>query len=163
MLSIRRLQCFLRTLLVGFEPVGAPPCVCDEGYGEGAGRLHLFDDKLLYPTLLFGHDGEVEFVVYLEYHLRAQAFGFHATVDAYHGYFDDVGGGALYGGVDGVALGKVADDGVVGVDVGQVAATVEQGLGIAVLARGLLGLFHIVVHLREGLEIAVDELARLVA
>ena len=92
MLSIRRLQCFLRTLLVGFEPVGAPPCVCDEGYGEGAGRLHLFDDNLLYPTLLFGHDGEVEFVVYLEYHLRAQTLGLHAAVDAYHRHLDDVGG-----------------------------------------------------------------------
>ena len=69
----------------------------------------------------------------------------------------------MYGCIDGVALGKVAHDGVVGVDVGQVAATVEQGLGIAMFAGDGLGLFHIVVPLREGLEVAVDELARLVA
>ena len=69
----------------------------------------------------------------------------------------------MYRGVYGVALGKVAHGGVVGCDVGQIAAAVEEGLGVAVLSSQLLGLLHIGVHLRECLEVAVYKLLGLVA
>ena len=82
-------------------------------------------------------------------------------MDAHHGHLDDVGLGALDGRVDGVALGEAPHGGVVGIDVGQIAATVEERLGVALLAGGLLGLLHVGLHAREGEEVAVDEVTGL--
>ena len=48
-------------------------------------------------------------------------------------------------------------------DVGQVAAAVEERLGVAVFACRLLRLLHVLVYTGEGVEVALDELLRLVA
>ena len=69
----------------------------------------------------------------------------------------------MYGRVDGVALGEVAHGGIVRGDVRQIAAAMEERLGVAVLAGKLLGLLHVGVHLWERLEVAVDELLCLVS
>ena len=81
----------LCTVLVCLEPVLAPSAVGQEGDGKGSGGLHLLDDELLEAFFLLRRHREVEFVVYLQHHLRAQSFGLHALVDAYHGHLDDVG------------------------------------------------------------------------
>ena len=100
--------------------------------------------------------------MHLENHLGVQPLGLEPLPDAYHSQLDDVGLGALDGGVDGVALGKSAYGGVARDDVGQVAAAAEQRLGIAVLPCLLLGLLHVGVHFGESSEVVVDELAGLV-
>ena len=99
--------------------------------------------------------------MYLEDHLRADALVLEPLPDAYHGQLDDVGLAALDGRVDGVALGKASHGGVARRDVGQVATAAEESLGITLLACHLLRLLHILLHLGEGGEIAVDELAGL--
>ena len=88
-----------------FEPIGAPSAVGKEGYGEFDGILHLIDNQLLQLLFLFGHNGEVEFIVHLQNHLRLQAFFAHSLVDVYHRHFDDVSSSALDGCIDGIALG----------------------------------------------------------
>ena len=111
--------------LVGLKPVVAEAGVGDEGDGEGEGALHLLKDDGLYTFFFVWEDGEVEFVVDLEDHFALDALGLEALMDANHGYLDDVGSGALNGGIDGVALGKAAHGGVGAVDVGQIATTSE--------------------------------------
>ena len=51
-----------------FEPVAAPSAVGDEGYAQLCCPLHLVDDDVLDALSLFEWHGEVEFVVYLQYH-----------------------------------------------------------------------------------------------
>ena len=101
--------------------------------------------------------------MHLQNHLRTDTLAAEALVDAHHRYLYDVGGRALYRCVDGVALGEVAHGGVVRSDVGQVAAAVEERLGVAMVARQLLRLLHVLVYAGERAEVAVDELLRLVA
>ena len=125
------------------------------------GVLHLLFHDGLYPTLLLGHHTEVEFVVHLENHFRTEVFFLKPLVDTNHRHLDDIGGRTLNRRVDGVALGKAPHSGITAVDVGQVAATVEERLHIAFLPCCLLCLFHIFPYLREGFEIAIDEFTRL--
>ena len=54
------------------------------------GVLHFFDDYTFYLFFLFWIDAEVEFVVYLQDHLRTDALLAETVVDANHGHFDDV-------------------------------------------------------------------------
>ena len=54
---------------VGLEPVAAPSEVCDERHGERVGVFHFVYHDFLYDVFLRGRNGEVEFVVNLEYHL----------------------------------------------------------------------------------------------
>ena len=117
--------------------------------------MHLLYHHALHQLFLLGKDREVELVVHLQYHLAADALAAETVVDAYHGHLDDVGLGALYGGVDGVSLGESPHGGVLAVDVRQVAAAVVEGLGVSPLAGALLGLLHELVHLGEGGEVAV--------
>ena len=60
--------------------------------------------------------------------------------------------------VDGIALCKTTNGGVAAVDIGEIAATMEECFHISLLASRCLGLFHVVVYLRKGGEIAVDKL-----
>ena len=83
------------------------------------------------------------------------------TVDADHGHLDNVGLTALDRGVDGVTLSEATDSTILTVDIGEITAAVEERLDVSLLAGDLLGLFHIFLDFREGLEIALDELARL--
>ena len=101
--------------------------------------------------------------MHLENHPRPYSFLAETLVNLYHSNLYDVSGGALYGRVDGVALGKVAHGGVVRGDVRQIAAAMEECLGVAVLAGKLLSLLHVSVHVGERLEVAVDELLGLVS
>ena len=85
----------------------------------------------LYPTLLFWNDTEVEFVVHLKNHLTADAFFLETLEDADHRHLDDVGSSTLDRCIDGIALSKAPYGGIAAVDVGQIAAAVEEGLHIA--------------------------------
>ena len=91
---------------MGLEPVVAKAGVSDEGNSHVESVLHFLDDDTFYLFLLLRIDGEVEFVVYLENHLGTNAFGLEALGDMDHGNLDDVGSGALNGGVDSIALSK---------------------------------------------------------
>lgn len=95
-----------------FQPVCAPSAVGYEGYGEGCGALHLLYHYALHLFFLLHGYGEVEFVVHLEYHLCVQSLSFEAVVYAYHRHLHYVCRGALYGSVDGVALGEGTHGGV---------------------------------------------------
>ena len=64
---------------------------------------------------------------------RVDAAGSEPVIDAEHGPLDDVGGGALQGGVDGGALGGLAALHLAGVDFAQVQAATEDRLHVALL------------------------------
>ena len=64
-------------------------------------------------------DVEIEFVMHLQQDLGAKATAAQLLLEAYHSDLDEVGGRALQRGVDGVALGIAAHDGIGAVDVGQ--------------------------------------------
>ena len=81
--------------------------------------------------------------------------------DADHGELDHVGGGALDGGVDGVALGGAADGVVGGVDVAEVAAAAGEGLDVAVLAGVGDGAGPCSRGCRGTAEVGVDDVAPL--
>jgi hypothetical protein len=76
---------------------------------------------------------EDELVVDLEEHLRTQSALRELGVDAVHGDFDDVGGGALHGHVDAM-LGGGADIGLLAL-IRDVASTPHHCLGVAPGAR----------------------------
>ena len=120
---------------MGFEPVGTDADGDLDGEAfEGERGLHLTGDDVANHLFLRTVEVEDEFVVDLEDHLRLQVLFGELAVDADHGQLDHVGGGALDGHVDGVALGEGASGGVARVDVGQVAAASEQRGGIATFA-----------------------------
>ena len=52
-----------------FEPITSPIAVGTKRYLHRVGLLHLFDDNLLYLFPFVGVDTEVQFIVYLQYHL----------------------------------------------------------------------------------------------
>jgi len=81
-----------------------------------------------------------EFVVHLQKHV-----GFFAAqhfLNADHGDFNEVGGGALDRRVDGVALGGGADGSVMTVDVADVTAASGDGFDIALFFGGFDGAVH---------------------
>ena len=134
--------------LVGFEPVAAGAAGHFEGDVVDPGVFHLVHDELLHLGEFVGNDVEHEFVVYLYYHARAEAPAAYLGVDAYHGYLDYVGCRALYGRVDGVALGIASYGGVAREDVGEEAFAAFYCGDISVGAGALDRLFHVLRHLR---------------
>ena len=110
---------------MGLEPVVAKATVGNEGNSHLEGILHLFTDDVLNAFFLLWIDGEVEFVVYLENHFATDALCLEAIEDVDHGDLDDVGSGALNGGIDGITLSKTTNNAVGRVDVWQIAATTE--------------------------------------
>ena len=107
------------------KPVVAKAGIGNEGNGHLESVLHLFNDDFLYFFFLFWIDGEVEFVVYLKNHLATDAFSLEALEDVDHSDLDDVGSGALNGGIDGVTLSKTTNGTILRVDVRQIATTSE--------------------------------------
>ena len=101
--------------------------------------------------------------MHLQDHFALQSFGLHPSIDSYHSHFDDVGGRALDGGVDGISFSKTAHGGVMGMNIRQIATAMEHCFGIAFLADNLFGALHVIVHLRESLEETVNQLAGLTA
>ena len=92
--------------------------------------------------------------------MRAPVFVAGDARDLHHGDLDEVGGGALDGHVDGVALGGGADGGVGGTEVGQVAAAAGDGLDVAALAGLRDGVGHVLFDAGILREVAVDEIFR---
>ena len=125
------------------------------------GILHLFDHDFLHFLLFLWINGEVEFVVYLDNHLALDALRLETIEDAHHRHLDDVRLRTLDRGVDGIALGKSTYSSVSTADVWQVAAAMEDGFGIPLLTGDFLLLLHISLHAREGAEVILDNLLRL--
>ena len=75
----------------------------------------------------------------------------------YHGAFNEVGGGALHGGVDGGAFGSSAGVGVFVADVGQVEAAAEQGFDEALGGGLFFGALHVFGDAGIAGEVAVDK------
>ena len=90
---------------MSLQPVRAPSAVGHQGNPQLVSPLHLFYDQSLQMLLLLWGDTEVEFVVHLQYHLGAHPLGLQSLLYAYHGPLDDIGRAALYGSIDGIALG----------------------------------------------------------
>ena len=102
--------------------------------GQRQGGFHGVEDFRDEFVLFVEREVEDEFVVDLEQHLRLVRFFPQQGVDADHGEFDHVGGGALDGGVDGGALGVAAEVLVAGVEVGEIAAAAGEGFDVTGLA-----------------------------
>ena len=143
---------------MSFEPVTPPPCVGDERHFQRIGILHLLHYYSFHHFLLFWIDGEVEFVMNLQYHLRLDVFFLEPFIYPYHCHLDDVGCRSLYWCVDGISLGESPYSGVSAIDVGQVSSTFEEGLYISFFSCHLLAFLHVFLHFRERFKIPVNEL-----
>ena len=87
---------------MGLKPVLTEAGVGNEGNSHVEGVLHLFEDDTLHLFLLFWIDAEVEFVVYLKNHFRADIFTLETLEDVDHSDLDDIGSSALNRGNHGV-------------------------------------------------------------
>ena len=141
-----------------FEPILAHTAVGDKGHGEVNGVLHFRNDNLAYALHFVGRYVEIEFIVYLHDHLRAEMLVLQAAIDSHHRHLDNIGSGAQDRRIDGIAFGKRADGGVLRIDVRQVTFASEERLGIAAVARYLLLVLDIADDTREGSKIVVDKL-----
>src|SRR5690606_575393 len=80
-----------------------------------------------------------------------------------HGELDEVGGGALHGRVDGRAFGGLSSRPAAAADFRQPQATSQNGFDIALVARKLADVFHVLRDARVAGEIAIDIQLRRVA
>ena len=126
-----------------FQPVAAHAGVGDQPDLELRGGLHALGDDRRDTLLLRAEHVDHQFVVHLQDHPRADAFGGETPVNVDHGDLHNVGRRTLNRGVHGVALGKAAGDGVVRSDVVEVAAAAENRRDETLL----LGLLDHVVHI----------------
>ena len=62
-------------LLMSLKPVLTETRISNQGHAEREGMLHLFQNDSFYQLLFLRIDGEVEFVVYLQNHLRTDTLG----------------------------------------------------------------------------------------
>src|SRR6185312_7034490 len=99
---------------------------------------------------------EHQFVVHLQQHLCFQLFLRQRVGHADHGAADDVGGCALDRRVDRGAFGAPAHARDFGIDLADMDAPPKQGFDIAVVARELLGRFHVIADAGETLEVFLD-------
>lgn len=116
------------------------------------------DEEFGGVDFVFG-DFEEEFVVDLEEHAGAEAGFADFVIDADHGEFDHVGGGALDRGVHGNALGAAADGGVGGGDVADIAAAAGEGFDVALFFGRGDDVVDVALDAGELLEVGVDDLA----
>ena len=130
-----------------FKPILSPTAISHQWHLHAECALHLFEHNFLHLLFLFGINTEVEFVVHLQYHLRANAFELESVVDIDHRHLDDVGGSALDRCIDGISLGKSTYGGITRINVLEVSFALEQCFHIFLLSRCLLGFFHIFLHL----------------
>ena len=141
-----------------FEPVVTDTTLGDERNGKLDGILHLGDDDLAYTIHFDSRDVEVEFVMDLHDHLSLQILFFETAMDGDHSYFDDVCGGSLNRGIDGIAFREGTDGRILGMNVRQVTLASEEGLRIAILACELFLRLNIFNYAWESGEVIVDEL-----
>ena len=78
-----------------FKPILSPTAISHQWHLHAECALHLFEHNFLHLLFLFGINTEVEFVMHLQYHLRANAFELESVVDIDHRHLDDIGGSAL--------------------------------------------------------------------
>ena len=95
--------------------------------------LHFLGHQLGDQVDLFRRNLEEKFVVHLNEHPRLALFLLEPRENGDHGALDDVGGAPLDDGVGGGALGGVARVAVAAVQIGEVAAAVEEGGDVASL------------------------------
>ena len=130
----------------GLAP-GAPPPDSDVQGDRELGRpAHLILEEGFDGSGFPGRDLNQEFVVDLKEDAASEPLLIERTVDVDHGLFDDVGRAALDGGVEGRPLGHFTTLTVVAGEVGQVAATAEHRLGVAIATRLLHHGLQIVVN-----------------
>src|SRR3984885_4421941 len=129
-------QVIIRMTSLDIAPVISEAHVGDYGDGEFGYVFHLVLDELLEFFGFGGDDVEEELVVDLEGHAGAEFAGGDGGVDADHGQFDEVGGGALQWRVDSGAFGEATHVGVAGLDVGDGADAAKVGADGAVAAGG---------------------------
>ena len=84
-------------------------------------------------------------------------------MDVDHRDFDHVGGGALNGGVDGVAFGGAAHGVVLRANVAQVPAAAGDGLDVTVLPGEGDGVVHELPNAGELLEVLVNDIGAFLA
>ena len=96
----------------------------------------------------------------LQQHAGIKLGAFKFTRQAHHGAFDNVGGPALNGRVDGGAFGQAAHHGIFIVDARNMAFAAKQS-GDEALLRRFFGGVHIGANTRELFKIGVDVFARL--
>ena len=96
--------------------------------------------------------------MHLQDHLGRKAAFFELACNLDHGHLDDVCRAALHGMVHSRALGKAAQIGVFGVDIGRVTLTPKHRGRIAVCAGILFGLVQIGPDTGIGLVVALDHL-----
>ena len=97
--------------------------------------------------------------MHLQYHLALELPLLHLLEHLHHRNLDEVGGGALDGRVDGVALRRLAQQSVLRVDVADIAAATQQCLYIEVFAGELQRVVQILRDFRETAVVIGDELA----
>src|SRR3984885_9573484 len=122
------------TWLLQIPPVGAHPHFHGQRDGESVNFFHLLADQGLDRAHFSLGDFEDQFVVNLQSHPGFQITFQQCGVDADHGQFDQVGGGALQRSVDGGAFGKASLICVPAVDVGDGADAAVEGFYFEVAA-----------------------------
>jgi len=114
---------------VSLEPVLAVGDFNFKGNVEFDGALHATHEQPLH-FIEFTHGGiHNQFV--MDLHDQTALHPAHFSRHVNHGQLDDVGSRSLDGRVDGIALCKGANNGIVAVDVGEGPASAQQGFGHA--------------------------------
>ena len=122
------------------------------------GILHFVHYYIAHALhFLFRHI-EVQFVMYLHDHLRAQVFFFEPPMNRNHRHFDDICCRSLNRCINGVALGERTYGGIIRCYIRQVAFAAKECLCVTFLARQLFLRIYITNHTRESSEIIVYQL-----
>src|SRR5579863_983042 len=120
--------------------------------------FHVLADERAHDVNFFFGNFEDQFVVDLQGHARFEFALAERDVNANHGDLDEIGGGALQGGVDGGALGESAKVGVFAVDVRNGANPTKESLDFSFAADLFESRVNKFAHARIFFKIGVDEL-----
>ena len=105
-----------------FQPVGTRVHLHHHWHRKRQGFHHLILNDGFQCVEFVQMRVEDQFIVHLQNHLRLHLQAFQLLMDANHGNLNHVGGAALDGRVDGIALGEAAHHAVGAVDVAEVTA-----------------------------------------
>ena len=118
--------------------------------------LHLVGDDRAHAPGLLRRAFDDQLVVYLKQQPRAQPVRLERAEDAHHRQLHDVRSRSLHGRVERNALRTGADIEIRAADLGDHASSAEQCGDVALRARSLDDLFHIVPHAGILRQIALD-------